>query len=61
MKPSQVGIKKSCISDLEKPDGNLTTSDKEKAETLNSFFSSVFTVVESESPAVQKSTVQELM
>ena len=49
------------ISDLDKPDGNLTTSDKEKAETLNSFFRSVFTVEESESPAVQKSTVQELI
>ena len=49
------------ISDLEKPDGTLTTSDKEKAETLNSFFSSVFTVEEIESPAVQKSRVQELL
>ena len=49
------------ISDLEKPDGTLTTSDKEKAETLNSFFSSVFTVEESESLTVQKSTVQELL
>ena len=46
-----------CISDLEKPDGILTTSDKEKAETLNSFF----TVEENESPAVQKSTVEELL
>ena len=49
------------ISDLEKPDGTLKISDKVKAETLNSFFSSVFTVEESESPAVQKSTVQELL
>ena len=44
------------ISDLEKPDGILTTSE-EKAETLNSFF----TVEENESPAVQKSTVEELL
>ena len=49
------------MSDLEKPNGILTTSDKEKAESLNSFFSSVFTVEESESPAVEKSTVQELL
>ena len=48
------------ISDLEKSDGTLTTSDKEKAETPYSFFSSVFTVEESEIPAIQKSTVQEL-
>ena len=46
------------ISDLEKPDRTLTTSDKEKAETLNNFFSGVFTVEESECPTVQKSTVQ---
>jgi hypothetical protein len=31
------------VSDLKQPDGSLTTSDFEKAETLNSFFSSVFT------------------
>ena len=49
------------ISDLEKPCGTLTTSDKGKSETLNSFFSSVFTVQESESPAVQKNTVKELL
>ena len=60
---SQISEKKvrQDISDLKKPDRTLTTSDKEKAETLNSFFSSVFTVEESESPAVQKSMVQELL
>ena len=31
------------ISNLVKPDGNITESDEEKAELLNSFFSSVFT------------------
>lgn len=34
---------KSGISDLESSDGTMTTSDLEKAELLNSFFSSVFT------------------
>ena len=33
----------SGISNLNKPDGNLTKDDKEKAEILNSFFTSVFT------------------
>ena len=33
----------SGISNLTKPDGSLTKSDKEKAEILDSFFSSVFT------------------
>ena len=32
------------ISDLEKDDGKLTTSDQEKAGVLNNFFSSVFTI-----------------
>ena len=31
------------ISNLEKPNGDLTSSDDEKAEVLNTFFSSVFT------------------
>ena len=31
------------LSDLTKPDGKLTTTDEEKAEVLNNFFSSVFT------------------
>ena len=35
--------------------------DKENAETLDSFFSSVFTIEESESPTVKKSMVQELL
>jgi ribosomal protein S20 len=31
------------VSDLKKPDGSLTSNSFEKADTLNSFFSSVFT------------------
>lgn len=31
------------VCDLKKQDGNMTTTDKEKAEALNDFFSSVFT------------------
>ena len=31
------------LSDLIKPDGKLRTTDEEKAEVLNNFFSSVFT------------------
>ncbi|VDI02538.1 Hypothetical predicted protein, partial [Mytilus galloprovincialis] len=34
---------KSAVSNLMKPNGNLTTSDKEKATVLNDFFTSVFT------------------
>ena len=34
---------KSTVSQLEKADGSLTTSDEEAVEVLNSFFKSVFT------------------
>ena len=35
---------KSTIGDLRDKDGNLKTKDQEKANILNDFFSSVFTV-----------------
>lgn len=35
---------KSGVADLKKPDGSKTTTDQEKADLLNSFFESVFTV-----------------
>ena len=35
--------KKDKISDLEKPDGEITSNDQEKSEVLNNFFTSVFT------------------
>jgi len=35
---------RSGIADLENEDGSTTTNDKEKAQLLNNFFSSVFTI-----------------
>ena len=35
---------KEGVANLEKPDGNLTETDSEKAEVLNNFFTSVFTI-----------------
>ncbi len=43
-KYANLKLKSRCrISQLKKSDGSLTTNDSEKAETLNNFFSSVFT------------------
>ena len=44
---SQKNKSKSGIADLKKADGSKTSSDNEKAELLNSFFQSVFTIEDS--------------
>ena len=46
---------KSTIPDLQAPDGEWAKDDKEKAETLNKYFGSVFTVEDIQSlPLLEK-------
>ena len=65
--------KRDKISNLEKPEGDLTTNDKEKSEVLNNFFTSVFIKEElqnipdlninhdiSQKPSTAKTSVEEM-